>query len=184
MKYFLGIEVAHSKKGIAISQRKYVPDMLDEVGLLLAAPISFPIEQNLKLTATEGKPLKNPTQYWWLVEKLIYLTITKPDVQFMSIYSAISCMNQESHLNAAIRFLRYLKGSSGQSLFSPKQNNMKFIIFCNADRGSCSITRRSLMGYCVFLRCELVSWKIRKQKIVSRSSVEVEYRAIADVTCG
>ena len=49
LKYFLGIEVTRSKQGIFLSQRKYVLDLLSEVGLLDCKPAETPIVQNHKL---------------------------------------------------------------------------------------------------------------------------------------
>ena len=49
LKYFLGIEVARSRQGIFLSQRKYILDLLAEVGLLECKPTDIPIVQNHKL---------------------------------------------------------------------------------------------------------------------------------------
>ena len=49
LKYFLGIEVARSKHGIFISQRKYVLDLLNEARMLGGRLTDTPIETNLKL---------------------------------------------------------------------------------------------------------------------------------------
>jgi hypothetical protein len=49
LKYFLGIEVAQSKSGIAISQRKYALDILEETGMLDCKPIDTPMGPNTKL---------------------------------------------------------------------------------------------------------------------------------------
>jgi hypothetical protein len=57
LKYFLGIEIAHSTKGLFISQRKYTLDLLKETGKLASKPISTPIDGRHKLNINDGKPL-------------------------------------------------------------------------------------------------------------------------------
>ena len=76
-----------------------------------------------------------------------------------------------------------MKGSPGQGLFFPTQNDFKLTAYCDADWGGCQTTRRSVTGYCVFIGKSLISWKTKKQTTVSRSSAEAEYRAMAAVTC-
>jgi hypothetical protein len=62
LKYFLGIEVSRSKKGISILQRKYTLEILKDGGFFGAKPMNFPIEQNIKLSDS-GELLKDPSQY-------------------------------------------------------------------------------------------------------------------------
>ncbi|XP_070035596.1 uncharacterized mitochondrial protein AtMg00810-like [Nicotiana tomentosiformis] len=89
--YFLGIEVLRSHKGILLNQRKYALDLISEVGLSGSKPALTPLELNQKPTIVEynayvgrlGDPeLVDITTYKKLNEKLLYLTITQPDISF------------------------------------------------------------------------------------------------------
>ena len=55
--------------------------------------------------------------------------------------------------------------------------------YSDADWGSCLDDRRSTSGYCVFVGGNLVSWRSKKQSVVSRPTAEAEYRAMALVIC-
>ncbi|KAJ4758369.1 Retroelement pol polyprotein-like [Rhynchospora pubera] len=184
LKYFLGIEIARGSEGLFLCQRKYTLDILAESGLLGAKPTTFPIEQNHKLLSATGPLLDDPERYRRIVGRLIYLTITRPELCY-SVHVLAQFMQAplQAHYDAAIRVLRYLKGNPGQGVVLRADSDLRLYAYCDSDWASCPLTRRSLTGYFVMLGQSPISWKTKKQHTVSRSSAEAEYRSMATTAC-
>ena len=75
LRYFLGVEKTRCTKGIFLSQRKYVLDLLSEIGKLGVKPCSTPMIPGMQLTK-DGDLFEDPERYKQLVGKLNYLTVT------------------------------------------------------------------------------------------------------------
>ena len=104
LKYFLGIEVVRSPEGLFLCQRKYALDILSECGLLGVKPVTFPMEQHHRLSADSGDPIADPSRYRRLVGRLLYLTITQPDITYcVHILSQFMQDPRQGHWDAAIR---------------------------------------------------------------------------------
>jgi len=176
LKYFMGIEFSRSKRGIFMSQRKYALDILQDTRLSGVKLKKFPMEQNLKLTNEDDEILHDLNKYLRLVGRLIYLTVTKLDIVcLVRTLSQFMNTSRKLHWEATLRVLRYIKGTLGQGLFLPYENNLTLNAYCDSDWGGCRTTRRFISGYCVFLGPSLISWKSKKQTNVSHSLAEAEY---------
>ncbi|WVY94335.1 hypothetical protein V8G54_033423 [Vigna mungo] len=171
LKYFLGIEVAYSKKGIFISQRKYVLDLLKETGKLGCKTSTVPIEQNHKMGCEESVPVEK-AKYQRLVGKLIYLSHTRPDIAYaVSVVSQFMHDPRERHMQAIDKILQYLKSSPGNGLLFKREDTLTMKIYTDADYAGSITDRKSTSGYCVFLEDSLVTWRSKKQDRVSRSTL-------------
>ncbi|KAK3015518.1 hypothetical protein RJ639_005766 [Escallonia herrerae] len=80
LTYFLGLQVQHSSCGYTVNQRKYTMDLIKCANLTDQKCIDTLMEPDLKLKKDAGERLSDPTHYRQLVGRLVYLTMTRPDI--------------------------------------------------------------------------------------------------------
>ncbi|GAV72833.1 hypothetical protein CFOL_v3_16321, partial [Cephalotus follicularis] len=177
------IEVTSDSTRYHLSQAKYASDILARAGVTDTKTASSPLEQNVKLRPSDGTPLPDHTLYRQLVGSLIYLTVTRPDIAYaVHLVSQFMSAPRTTHFSAVLRILRYLKGTLFHGLHFSSETSLALHAFCDADWAGDPTDRHSTTGYCFFLGTSLISWRSKKQTVVSRSSTEAEYRALADAT--
>ncbi|CAA7388698.1 unnamed protein product [Spirodela intermedia] len=165
-KYFLGIEVAHSSKGIFISQQKYITDLLAETG-------------KSKLSMANEEISINCEMYQHLIGRLLYLTHTQLDISYaMSILNQFMHQLKECHLHAAYQVLHYLKGTPRKGVLFKQSEKVEVEMFTDADYAGSTIDQKSIFNHITFVGGNLVTWRSKKQNVVAQSSAGAELRAL------
>jgi hypothetical protein len=180
LHFFLGVEAHKVDSGMYLSQRRYITDLLHKTNLHEAKPVSSPMASSTVLSQYTGSSLSDPSSYRSVVGSLQYLSLTRPDISFaVNKVCQFMANPTEDHWSAVKRILRYLKHTIHHCIFLHRDTNFNIQAFSDADWVSCPDDRRSTTGYCLLLGRNLISWTSRKQRTVSRSSTESEYRAVA-----
>ncbi|XP_062114522.1 uncharacterized mitochondrial protein AtMg00810-like [Humulus lupulus] len=180
LKYFLGFEITRSKSGLFLSQRQYTLQLLEDTCYLGSKPAKSPMDPRLKFTDQQGDLLSDPSRYRRLVGRLLYLTLSRPDITYsIHTLSQFMATPRTEHLQAIHHLLRYLKGRPGQGLLYSSSSSLHLRGFSDSDWASCSVTRRSTTGFCIFLGDCLVSWRTKKLPTISKSSTKAKYHALA-----
>ena len=179
LHYFLGVEVNYYGTAMHLCQSKYALDLLSRTKFTEAKPISTPVSSGQKLSAHGGELYDKPEVYRSVVGALQYLTITRPDLSY-AVNQVCQFMHapQTTHWMAVKRILRYLKATHTHGLLY-KPGPTQLSAFSDADYAGNPDTRHSTGGFCIYLGSNLISWSSKKQKTVSRSSAEAEYRQLA-----
>jgi hypothetical protein len=119
LHYFLGIEVTKTKEGILLTQDKYANELLKRAQMIGCKSVSTLLSPSEKLSAHNGELLgpSDAMNYWSIVGRLQYLTLTRLDISF-SVNKIFQFLHAPTivHLIAAKRVLRYVKGTTDLGL--------------------------------------------------------------------
>ncbi|WVZ77228.1 hypothetical protein U9M48_025117 [Paspalum notatum var. saurae] len=111
-----------------------------------------------------------------MIGSLLYLTATRPDIQFAVFLCArYQASPRTPHRQAVKRIFRYLKFTPELGLWYSSGSSLSLRGFSDADHAGCRIDRKSTFGTCQLLGTSLVSWSSRKQASVALSTTEAEY---------
>ncbi|GJY45025.1 ribonuclease H-like domain-containing protein, partial [Tanacetum coccineum] len=181
LNYFLGIFVVRHPTWLFLSQKKYALQLLECAHMVNCNPSRTPVDTDSKL-GPDGVPVQDPTLYRSLAGGLQYLTFTRPDLSY-AVQQICLYMHdlREPYFAALKRIMRYVQGTLELGLHLYAFATTSLVGYTDADWAGCPSTRRSTFDYCMFLGDNLLSWSAKRQHTISRSTVEAEYRGVANV---
>lgn len=184
MRYFLGIEVLQTSFGIHISQAQYALEVLRRFDMENSNSVGNPIVPGSKLDLDEGGEPVDETYYKQIIGSLMYITITRPDLQFyVSLLSCYMSKPTTLHFQAAKRVLRYLRGTVDYGIWYKRGGTGELAVYTDSDFAGDVDSRKSTSGYVFLMDGAAVAWLSKKQPIVTLSTTEAEYVAASVCAC-
>ncbi|GJU95724.1 putative ribonuclease H-like domain-containing protein [Tanacetum coccineum] len=184
LTFFLGLQVQQRKKGIFISQDKYVHEILRKFNYTDVKSASTPTDLEKPLVKDADADDVDEHLYRSMIGSLMYLTASRPDIMFAVCACArFQVSPKTSHLLAVKRIFRYLKGKPSLGLWYSKDSPLELVAYTDSDYAGATLDRKSTTGGCQFLGNRLISWQCKKQTVVATSTTEAEYVAAASC-CG
>ncbi|GJU08606.1 putative RNA-directed DNA polymerase [Tanacetum coccineum] len=184
LTFFLGLQVQQRKKGIFISQDKYVHEILKKFNYTDVKSASTPTDLEKPLVKDADADDVDEHLYRSMIGSLMYLTASRPDIMFAVCACArFQVSPKTSHLLAVKRIFRYLKGKPSLGLWYSKDSPLELVAYTDSDYAGATLDRKLTTGGCQFLGNRLISWQCKKQTVVATSTTEAEYVAAASC-CG
>ncbi|GJT47490.1 retrovirus-related pol polyprotein from transposon TNT 1-94 [Tanacetum coccineum] len=166
ISFFLGLQIFQNPRGIFINQSKYALESLKKYGFDSCDPVDTPMVEKSKLDEDKEGKAVDPSHYRGMIGTLLYLTASRPDLQFaICMCARYQARPTEKHLHAVKRIFRYLRGTVNRGLWYPKDSSIALTTFADADHAGCQDTRRSTSGSMQFLGDRLVSWSSKRSQL-------------------
>jgi len=184
IKEYLGVNIDYNyrKRELTLSQMKYIELLADKYKIQNSKLYSTPMETNLKLE--KAGSCESNIKYRNLIGALLYIgSSTRPDISYSVNYlSRYQNDYNETHWKYALRILKYLYLTKDLVLYYKKNVNCDIInCYVDADWAGDNIDRKSTSGYVIKLFGNVIDWKSRKQKCITKASTYAEYVALSEV---
>nr|GFA42478.1 uncharacterized mitochondrial protein AtMg00810-like [Tanacetum cinerariifolium] len=157
ISFFLGLQISQNPRGIFSNQSKYAVESLKKYGFESCDPVDTPMVEKSKLDEDKEGKAMDPSHYHGMIGALLYLTASRPDLQFAICMCA-----------------RYQARPTKKH-----DSSVALTAFADADHAGCQDTHRSTSGSVQFLGERLISWSSKRQKSAAISSMKAEYIALS-----
>lgn len=180
---YLGMELKIDSKGIFVNQLKYTQKILKRMGMENCNPAPTPIEPGMIAESHDfpnDEKVPAGTPYREAIGSLLYLaTISRPDISYAVSYLSRQCCDpKKSHWKMTKRVFQYLKATPEAGIYFGGDREIK--VYTDADFGGEKESMKSTSGGLI-LRGGPIVWYSLRQKVVSTSTAEAEYRAVYQV---
>ncbi|GJV38297.1 putative ribonuclease H-like domain-containing protein, partial [Tanacetum coccineum] len=147
LTFFLGLQVQQRKKGIFISQDKYVYEILRKFNYTDVKSASTPTDLEKPLVKDADADDVDEHLYRSMIGSLMYLTASRPDIMFVVCACArFQVSPKTSHLLAVKRIFRYLKGKPSLGLWYSKDSPLELVAYTDSDYAGATLDRKSTTG--------------------------------------
>jgi hypothetical protein len=168
LTFFLGIQVKQTKQGTFMHQAKYTKDLIKKFNMAELKPVSTPMSSTSSLGPDEDGEAVDQREYRSMIGSLLYLTATRPDIQFIvGLCTRFQASPRSSHWTIVQRIFRYLKHTPEFGIWYFASSSLDLIAFSDVNFAGCGIDRKSTSGTCHFLGSSLVCWCSQKQSSVA-----------------
>nr|GEV13424.1 copia protein [Tanacetum cinerariifolium] len=176
LNFFLGLQIKQIEDEIFFNQSKYIKEMLNKFGLEDSKPTKTPMSNEIKLTKDDEADSVDNSKYRGVIDILLYLTASRPDIMFSICLCARFQDNpKNTHLEAVKHIFRYIRGTSHLGLWYPKGTRIKNVVYADSDHAGDYVDRKSTSDVYTFVGCCLTSWFAKKQRTLAISTTEAEY---------
>ncbi|XP_062075335.1 uncharacterized protein LOC133779378 [Humulus lupulus] len=183
LSFFQGLQIRQLDNGIFLSQTKYALNMLKKIRLEKSKHAKTPIGTTIKLSRDVSRKPVDPTLFHSMIDSLLYLTASRPDICFsVGLCARYQSNPTGSHFTAVKRIMKYVAGTLELGLWYTCDTNMSLVGYSDSDWAGSLDDRKSTSGGCFYLGNNLVSWLSKKQNSISLSTTEAEYIATEKAT--
>jgi hypothetical protein len=155
--FFLGIQVKQMNQDTFMHQAKYTKDLMKKFIMMELKHVYTPMSTATSLGSDKDGEAIDQREYKSMIGSLLYLTVTRPDIQFVvCLYASFQDSPRSSHRTTVQWIFRYLKHTLEFGIWYSASSSLDLVGFSDADFVGCGIDRKSTYGTCHFLGSSLV----------------------------
>jgi hypothetical protein len=151
LQFFLGLQIKQSKEGTFVHQAKYTMEIVRKFKMEDSKAMTTQMSTTTALDEDEKGELMDQKEYWSMIGSLLYLTATRPNIQFsVCLCTRFQVSLRTSHRQAVKRIFRYLRHTPDFGLWYSASSSLALHGFSDADFARCWLDRKSTLGLASF----------------------------------